>query len=224
MHLPETGRRCSGASWPKPAERSVGAWRLIEGRARRAMLPAHALAFHCTRARRLSSPAPRGALLLSGTKASVAEFRRQTLARDDDRRTWSRRARRNDSYAGVMDTARAARDRSSRVGGRAETRPKPRGASRKGRQERRWRHVRPGFLSDHRRVASARDHGGEAEFAASDSYRGRHDNHAWCRKFESALHHRKENPAAMRDLGTSNGETRTRTGDTTIFSRGPKSL
>ena len=39
--------------------------------------------FSCTRARRLSSPAPRGALLLSCTKASVAELRRQTLARDD---------------------------------------------------------------------------------------------------------------------------------------------
>ena len=50
------------------------------------------------------------------------------------------------------------------------------------------------FLSDHRRAASARDHGGEAEFAASDSYLGRHDNHAWCRKFESALHHRTEIP------------------------------
>ena len=77
----------------------------------------------------------------------------------------------------------------------------------------------PGFLSDHRRAASARDHGGEAEFAASDSYRGRHDDHAWCRKFESALHQRLENRAAMRDCGPRNGETRTRTGDTTIFSR-----
>ena len=75
------------------------------------------------------------------------------------------------------------------------------------------------FLSDHQRAASARDHGGEAEFAASDSYRGRHDNHAWYRKFESALNHRTENPAAMRDFGPRNGETRTRTGDTTIFSR-----
>ena len=77
----------------------------------------------------------------------------------------------------------------------------------------------PGVLSDHRRAATARDHGGEAEFAASDSYRGRHDNDAWCRRFESALHHRLENPAAMRDFGPRNGETRTRTGDTTIFSR-----
>ena len=75
------------------------------------------------------------------------------------------------------------------------------------------------LLSDHRRAASARDHGGEAEFAPSDSYRGRHDNHAWCRKFEWALHHRIENPAAMRDFGPWDGETRTRTGDTTIFSR-----
>ena len=40
-----------------------------------------------------------------------------------------------DSYAGVMDTARAARHRSSRVGRRAETRPNPRGASRKRRQK-----------------------------------------------------------------------------------------
>jgi hypothetical protein len=59
----------------------------------------------------------------------------------------------------------------------------------------------------------------EAEFAASDSYRGRHDNRPWWRKFECALHHRTENPAAMRDFGPQNGETRTRTGDTTIFSR-----
>ena len=49
----------------------------------------------------------------------------------------------------------------------------------------------------------ARDHGGEAEFAASDSYRGRHDNHAWCRKFESALHHRTEilQPCGISALG-----------------------
>jgi hypothetical protein len=58
-----------------------------------------------------------------------------------------------------------------------------------------------------------------SQFAASDSYRGRHDNHAWCRKFESPLHHRTENPAALGDFGPWNGETRTRTGDTTIFSR-----
>jgi len=49
------------------------------------------------------------------------------------------------------------------------------------------------------------------------SYEERHADHAWCRKFESALHHRTDNRAAMRDLGPRNGETRTRTGDTTIF-------
>ena len=79
--------------------------------------------------------------------------------------------------------------------------------------------VRPGFLSAHRRAASARDHGGEAEFAASDSYRGRDDNHSWCRKFEIAMHQQPENPVIMRDSGPQHGETRTRTGDTTIFSR-----
>ena len=48
------------------------------------------------------------------------------------------------------------------------------------------------LLSDHRRAASARDRGGEAEFAPSDSYCGRHDDHAWCRKFESAMHRETE--------------------------------
>ena len=76
-----------------------------------------------------------------------------------------------------------------------------------------------GFRSDHRRAASARDHGGEAEFAASDSYRGRHDNHAWCRKFERPIDRRLENPVAKRDFGPADGERRTRTADTTIFSR-----
>ena len=33
------------------------------------------------------------------------------------------------------------------------------------------------------------------------------------------MHRETENPAAMRDLGLQDGETRTRTGDTTIFSR-----
>jgi hypothetical protein len=63
--------------------------------------------------------------------------------------------------------------------------------------KRRWR-LRSARLSLRSSTrASARDHGGEAEFAASDSYRRRHDNHAWCGKFESALHHRLENSAAM---------------------------
>src|SRR5215210_2662025 len=109
--------------------------------------------------------------------------------------------RHNDSYAGVMDTARPARHRSSRVGRRAETRPKPSRCLKEKATKRRWRHVRPGFLSDHRRAASARDHGGEAEFAASDSYRGRHDNHSWCRKFEVTLNPQLENQVTKRDFG-----------------------
>src|SRR5215217_8235235 len=59
----------------------------------------------------------------------------------------------------------------------------------------------------------------EAEFGDPDSYDERHANHAWCRKFESAMHREPENPVAMRDSGLQDGETRTRTGDTTIFSR-----
>jgi hypothetical protein len=59
----------------------------------------------------------------------------------------------------------------------------------------------------------------QAEFAASDSYRGRHDNRPCAAKVEGALHHRPENPAHMRDSRSQHGETRTRTGDTTIFSR-----
>jgi hypothetical protein len=142
-------------------------------------------------------------------------------------RRHSAERRHNDSYTGVMDTgvmdtgvmdpARPARHRSSRVGRRAETRAKPSRCLKEKETKRRWRHVRPGFLSDHRRAASARDHGGEAEFAASDSYRGRHDNHSWCRKFDSPMHHEKENPTVMRDFVLRDGETRTRTGDTTIF-------
>ena len=38
-----------------------------------------------------------------------------------------------------------------------------------------------------------------------------------------AVHHEKEKPAAMGDVGAQDGD-RTRTGDTTIFSRRPKSL
>jgi len=57
----------------------------------------------------------------------------------------------------------------------------------------------------------------EAEFGDPDSYDERHANHAWCRKFESAMHREPENPVAMRDSGLQDGETRTRTGDTTIF-------
>ena len=118
-----------------------------------------------------------------------------------------------------MDIARVARERKFARwplrGGASE----PSRCLKEKETKRRLRHVRPGLLSDRRRAASARDHGGEAEFAASDSYRGRHDNHAWCRKFESALHHRLDNLAATRDFGPRDGETRTRTGDTTIFSR-----
>ena len=146
--------------------------------------------------------APRG-------QASDAQSGRATL----------RNRRHNDLSAGVMDIARAARERKFARwplrGGASE----PSRCLKEKETKRRLRHVRPGLLSDRRRAASARDHGGEAEFAASDSYCGRHDDHAWCRKFESALHHGLENPAAMRDFGPRDGETRTRTGDTTIFSR-----
>jgi hypothetical protein len=46
--------------------------------------------FRATRAHPRSSPAPRGALLLSCTGASVAEFRRQTLVSDDEQEPRSR--------------------------------------------------------------------------------------------------------------------------------------
>jgi hypothetical protein len=124
-----------------------------------------------------------------------------------------------DSYAGVMDSARRAPSKFAR-------RPSRGDASRtlKEKETKKETAARSARLSsDHRRAASARDHGGEAEFAISDSYCGRHDNNAWCGRFESALRHRLENPAAMRDFGHRSGETRTRTGDTTIFSRARRS-
>jgi hypothetical protein len=51
------------------------------------------------------------------------------------------------------------------------------GASRKRRQKKEMAARSARLLSDQRRAAGARDHRCEAEFAASDSYRGPHDNH-----------------------------------------------
>ena len=120
-----------------------------------------------------------------------------------------------------MDTARAERHRSSRAGRRGEMRPQPSRCLQERRQkEMAARSAR--LLSDRGRAASVRESLRRAEFAPSDSYRGRHDDHAWCTKFESALHHRTETRAVMGDFGPWNGETRTRTGDTTISGLGSK--
>ena len=98
-----------------------------------------------------------------------------------------------DSYAGIMDTARAERHRSSRVGRRAETRPNPRGGSRKRRQK--GEAARSARLS--LRSSTSRKRPRSRRRSRVRRFRlilGRHDNHAWCRKFESALHHRTEIP------------------------------
>jgi hypothetical protein len=58
--------------------------------------------------------------------------------------------------------------------------------------------------------------------ATADRYsiRGHHDRfRVLATPARRLFHPQLENPATMRDSGTSDGETRTRTGDTTIFSR-----
>jgi hypothetical protein len=123
-----------------------------------------------------------------------------------------------DSYAGVMDRPRAACHRSSRVGRRAEMRPQPSRCLKEKETKRRSRHVPRLSLRPSTRRKRQRSCG-RSRVHSSDSYRGGHDNRAWCRRFGSVLHRRLENPAVIRDFGPRNGETRTRTGDTTIFSR-----
>ena len=123
-----------------------------------------------------------------------------------------------------MDTARAARHRSSRVGRRAETRLNPRDASRKRRQKGDGGPFGPASPPIIGPTPSARDHGGEAEFAASDSYRGRHDNHAWCRKFESPVHPRLENLAPTRDFGPRDGVVPSRPPNSRALQAIPRNL
>jgi hypothetical protein len=80
-----------------------------------------------------------------------------------------------------MDTARAARHRSSRVGRRAEARPKTSRCLKEKEIKGDGGTFGPAFSPIVDAPQAPEITGGEAEFAASDSYRGRHDNHAWCR-------------------------------------------
>jgi hypothetical protein len=66
--------------------------------------------------------------------------------------------------------------------------PNPRNASGKRRQqETAARSARLSFRSSTRRKRQRSRR--RSRVRRFDSYRGSHDNHAWCRKFESALHH-----------------------------------
>ena len=56
-------------------------------------------------------------------------------------------------------------------------------------------------------------------FREPDSNSGHHDFRARCHELSNASHRQLENPVTKRDFGPEDGETRTRTGDTTIFSR-----
>jgi hypothetical protein len=54
-------------------------------------------------------------------------------------------------------------------------------------------------------------------FREPDSNSGHHDFRARCHELSNASHRQLENPVTKRDFSPEDGETRTRTGDTTIF-------
>ena len=123
-----------------------------------------------------------------------------------------------DSYASVMDTARAARHRSSRVGRRAEMRPQPSRCSRKRRQKGDDGTFCPAFLrsSTRRKRPRSRRRSRVRSFGLilRTSRRSR-----VVQKVRVCNAPQTENPVIKRGFGLQDGETRTRTGDTTIFSR-----
>jgi hypothetical protein len=112
----------------------------------------------------------------------------------------------------------AARRTTSKLARCAATSPTPSSSLEEKEAKRRWQHIRLGLPP----IIDA-PHGPSSQprslIRRSVSYRGRHDNHAWCGNFETTMHRQRENSATKRDSGPSYGETRTRTGDTTIFSR-----
>ena len=123
--------------------------------------------------------------------------------------------RHNDLYAGVMDTARAARHRSSRVGRRAETHPKPTKRLKKSRQKGDGGTFGPAFppiidapqapvITAARPSSPLRTHTSDV----TTTIRGAGRSSRQCAA--------KRKSRAMRDFGLQYGETRTRTGDTTI--------
>jgi hypothetical protein len=152
----------------------------------------------------LELPAERFAVPLGGRAAQPISFSMHPAFG----RTRDRGARPN-----TTTTAKPAASVTTR--GLAQTAPtldQPRGGDKKERTAR-----SPRFCSPTLTRCKPSDASIEAEFGDPDSYDERHANHAWCRKFESAMRRETENLAAMRDFGLQDGETRTRTGDTTIF-------
>jgi hypothetical protein len=126
--------------------------------------------------------------------------------------------RHNDSYAGVMDTARAARHRSSRVGRRAETRPKTSRCLKEKETKGGGGYVRPGFspIIDARKRPRSRRRSRVRRFRLipQTSRQPR-----MVRKVRVGVAPPTREFRSHADSCPQYGETRTRTGDTTIFSR-----